>query len=72
MIRKIYRLPADYWDTYPGAIMAVTAEDVQRVARKYVNPGTYQFAAVGDAGKIKAMLEKFGPVEVYNTEGQKR
>jgi zinc protease len=68
--RKIYDLPADYWDTYPARIMAVTAADVQRVARRYVNPETHQIVVVGDAGKIRAILEKFGPVEVYNTEGR--
>jgi zinc protease len=70
MLRKIYDLPADYWDTYPARIMAVTAEDVQRVARRYVNPETHQVVVVGDASKIRAILEKFGPVEVYNTEGK--
>src|SRR5437899_8423140 len=38
IIRKIYGFPADYWDTYPAKIMAVTAADIQRVARKYINP----------------------------------
>lgn len=70
--RKIYDLPADYWETYPAKIMAVTAADVQRVARRYVNPETQQVVVVGDASKIKAALEKFGPVEVYDTEGKPR
>jgi predicted Zn-dependent peptidase len=68
--RKIYNLPADYWDTYPGKIMAVTADEVQRVARQYVNPKTQQVVVVGDAKRIKAMLDKFGSVEVYDTEGK--
>jgi zinc protease len=69
MIRKLYNLPADYWDNYPAQIMAVTAEDVQRVARQYVNPETQQVVVVGDASKIKSLLEKFGPVEVFNADG---
>lgn len=68
--RKIYGFPEDYWDTYPAKIAAVTAEDVQRVARKYLNPETLQVVAVGDGSKIKMVLEKYGPVEVYDTEGK--
>jgi predicted Zn-dependent peptidase len=67
--RKQYGLPADYWDNYAARIMAVTAEEVQRVARKYLNPDTLQLVAVGDANKIKAVLEKYGAVEVYDTNG---
>lgn len=69
-IRKIYGFPEDYWDKYPERIMAVTADDVQRVARKYINPGSLQIVAVGDASKIKSVMEKYGPVEVYDTEGK--
>ena len=67
--RKLYGLPADYWETYPGKIAAVSAEDVQRVARKYLNPDTLQLVAVGDATKIKSVLEKYGAVEVYDANG---
>jgi len=68
--RKIYGLPDDYWDTYPARIMAVTVDDVQRVARQYVNPQTQQVVVVGDAKKIKSILEKFGHVEVYDADGK--
>ena len=67
--RKLYGLPADYWDGYASKIAAVTAEDVQRVARKYLNPDTLQLVAVGDASKIKSVLEKYGAVEVYDANG---
>jgi zinc protease len=62
--RKAYNFPADYWDKYPAQITAVNADDVQRVAKKYIDPATMQIVAVGDAGKIKAVLEKYGPVEM--------
>lgn len=66
---KQYQLPADYWDTYPAKIMAVTAADVERIARKYLDPDALQLVAVGDAGKIKPILEKYGKVEVFDTNG---
>ena len=69
--QKIYGLPADYWDTYPARIMNVTAEQVQRVARKYILTDDLQIVAVGDGSKIKPVLEKFGPVELYDTNGKK-
>jgi len=70
ILRKIYGLPDDYWETYPAKTMAVTADDVQRVARQYVNPQTQQVVVVGDAKKIKSVLEKFGHVEVYDADGK--
>lgn len=68
--RKIYGLPDDYWEAYPAKIMAVTAADVQRVARQYVNPQTQQIVVVGDAKKIKTILEKFGTVVVFDADGK--
>jgi predicted Zn-dependent peptidase len=67
---KIYGFPADYWDTYPAKVAAITADDLQRVARKYYSPEAMQIVAVGDASKIKAVMEKYGPVEVYGTDGR--
>jgi predicted Zn-dependent peptidase len=72
LTRKFYNLPEDYWDTYPAKVEAITAEDVQRVARKYLNPEALQVVAVGDAGKLKAVLEKFGPVEVFDSSGKRQ
>jgi zinc protease len=68
--QKLYGLPADYWDTYAARISAVTAEDVQRVAQKYVDLNRLQVVAVGDAAKISEALRKYGTVEVYDTEGK--
>ena len=59
-------LPEDYWDTYAAQISAVTAEDVQRAAKSYLNLDTVRSVAVGDAVKIKPVLEKYGKVTVYD------
>jgi zinc protease len=68
--RKAYNFPADYWDKYPAQIVAIQADDVQRVAKKYIDPATMQVVAVGDAGKIKTVLEKYGPVEIVDSSGK--
>ncbi|MEA2203354.1 MAG: zinc protease [Blastocatellia bacterium] len=68
--QKLYGFPADYWDTYPQKIEAVTAEDVQRVARKYIDLDHLQIVAVGDAAKAKEALAKFGTVVEYDGEGK--
>ncbi len=70
VLKKIYGFPDDFWDTYPAKIAAVTADDIQRVARKYLNPDALQIVAVGEGSKIKAILEKYGPVEVFDMEGK--
>ncbi len=54
--------PEDYWDTYTEKIMAVTAADVARVAKKYVPYDNVQIIAVGDGARIGELLKKFGPV----------
>lgn len=59
-------LPLDYWDTYPVKIQAVTAADVQRVARKYLGKNRIQLIAVGERSQIEAGLKKFGPVEIVD------
>jgi zinc protease len=61
--QREYGLPEDYWDTYPAKVMAITAADVQRVAKKYVPYDNVQIIAVGDGGKIRELLKKFGPLE---------
>ena len=66
----IYKLPADYWDTYPQRIEAITTADVQRVAQKYFAPDRMQIVAVGDAAKVTPALKKLGDVKTYDAEGK--
>lgn len=57
-----YNLSPDYWDSYAGQIEAVTVDDVQRVAQKYIGANRIQLIAVGERSQIEAGLKKFGPV----------
>jgi zinc protease len=66
----MYSLPADYWDTYPARVMAVTPEQVQAAARKYLDPARIQIVAVGDGKKIAEGLKKFGKLDVFDADGK--
>jgi zinc protease len=68
--QKIYDLPADYWDTYPQKVAAITTDDIQRVAQKYIDLGHLQVVAVGDASKTREILAKYGTVEVFDADGK--
>jgi predicted Zn-dependent peptidase len=68
--QKLYNFPANYWDTYPAKVEAITAEDVQRVAMKYVDINHMQIVAVGDASKTREVLAKFGSVQEYDGDGK--
>ena len=63
-LRYRYGFSLDYWDRYPARMTAVTSAEVQAVAQKYMDPNRVLIAAVGDASKIRAGLEKFGKVEL--------
>lgn len=70
MEAELYKLPADYLETYGQKIMAVTPEDVQRVARKYIDLDNMVVTVVGDASKIEKQLEPFAPTLVFDTSGK--
>jgi zinc protease len=71
-IKEYPCLAADYWDTYPEKVAAVTAADVQRVAQKYVPLDDLVIVAVGDGSKIRSVLAGFGTIEEWDSEGRRR
>jgi predicted Zn-dependent peptidase len=59
-------LPANYWDTYPKLIDAVTPADIMRVAKKYLGGPNVQLLVVGERKRIEPGLAKYGTVEVLD------
>ena len=68
--QKLYDFPASYWDTYPQKVESISADDLQRVAQKYIDLNHLQIVAVGDASKTREVLAKFGSVEEYDSDGK--
>ncbi len=65
-------LPLDYYDRYVDRINAVTAADVQRVARQYIAPDRFDIVVVGDKAKIEAGIKALneGPIVYRDLWGQ--
>ncbi len=60
MTLDYYGYPQDYLARYRERIAAVTADDVQRVARSYLRPERQQIVVVGDASVFGDKLETTG------------
>jgi len=66
-----YNLPEDYYATYLEKLDKVTLEDIQAMAKKYVDPNNAVYLVVGDK-KYKKQLAKLsstGKVEEYDYKG---
>jgi zinc protease len=53
-----HRLPDDYFNTYIPRISQVTAADVLRVARQFLDPGHLTIVVVADRSKVEAGLRE--------------
>ena len=70
---KMLRLPDDHLKVYRDRVQAVTLDDIQRVAQKYVKPDEAALIVVGDGS---AVLDQIRPycedIEIYNTSGKRK
>lgn len=64
-----YHMPADYYTNYLKNLSAVTAADVQAIAKKYITPANANIIVVGNKDEAKKM-EVFGKVDYYDNYGK--
>ncbi|MBS1794295.1 MAG: insulinase family protein [Acidobacteria bacterium] len=66
----VYGLPDTYFNDYIGKINAVTIDDVNRVANKYLDPSKMAIVIVGDRKTIEPGLKELGyPITILDTDG---
>lgn len=67
---ELYGLPEDYFDRYRENIAAVTKEDVENVAKKYLDPDRVLIVIVGNAREIREPLGTLGmPIHDLDIDG---
>ena len=66
----VYELPDDYFNDYVDNVLAVTMDDVYRVAREYVDPDNIAIIIVGDREAIEPGLRALalGDIELLTVE----
>lgn len=73
LLNEIYvnELPQDYWTQFTNAVNKVTATDIQRVARQYIDLDHLTILIVGDRAKIEGPVKATGiaPVVVVDKKG---
>ncbi|MDQ3667692.1 MAG: insulinase family protein [Acidobacteriota bacterium] len=70
---KMFGLPDDYLETYRQQIHAVTTEQIQAVATKYVRPGEAAIVIVGDGAEVLEQVKPYtDAIEIYNTAGKRK
>jgi zinc protease len=75
VLLEFYGYPADYWQKYQHGIEAVTAADVERVAKKYIHPDQLRVLVVGNEKDFDKPLSAVGnvtPIDVAIPDGSPR
>jgi len=67
-----YSLPADYYDTYAGAVRGLTSDRVGKAAVSALRPDGIIWVIVGDRAKVEAGLKElgFGEVRLIDADGR--
>ena len=70
---KMFGLPDNYLESYRDQVQAITLEQIQDVAQRYIKPDEASVVIVGDGRQIVHQLEPYvQEIEFYNTSGKKK
>jgi predicted Zn-dependent peptidase len=66
----VYGMPLDEYTQYAARVDAVTAADVQRVAKKWLHPEAMRIVIAGDRAKVEHSLIDLGAIETRDAYGE--
>jgi zinc protease len=70
---KMFDLPDNHLELYRDQIQAVTVDQIQEVARKYVKPDEAAIVIVGDGSQLEEQVKPYTEdIQFYNTAGKKK
>lgn len=65
----LYGLPPSWLEDFTRAVRAVTSEDVQQMARTWLDPARMTVVVVGDRAKVEGQVKPLGPLVVAAPQG---
>jgi len=67
-----YKLPADYYNTFTGTVLAMTPEQANALAARTITPGRLTWLVVGDLSKVEAGVRalNLGEVRKIDADGK--
>ncbi len=70
---KMLNLADDFLQTYRDRVQAVTLDDIQRVAIKYIKPDEAALIVVGDGARVVDQIKPYcDEIETYTTAGKRK
>ena len=66
---KRYNLPDDYYSEYLKRLDAITVEEIQQIAQRYIKPDNAHIIVVGKGSEIASKLTQFGTLTYYDNYG---
>jgi zinc protease len=66
-----FRLPDDYYETYPSRVRDLTLQDISAAAERVIHPNQLVWVVVGDRSQVEAGVRElnFGEVRVIDADG---
>ena len=69
LVRRIYQLPEDYYQTFIPRVRSTTVEEILHCCRRYLQADRSVIAVVADREEVEEELRSLGEVQVYDTSG---
>lgn len=69
LLRRLYQLPDDYYETFIPTVHATTAETVLELSQRFFDPERVVITVVADRDRVEKQLGQFGELRVYDTYG---
>lgn len=66
----LYNLPKDYYKNYLKNLDAVTVEQLNNLAPKYIKPNNAYIVVVGNTEVFKDQIKQFGEIQYYTNTGE--